>query len=105
MNVLGIMAGEAVATLGNEVLGRVMDKFSSSPTASKFLDTYRDKVNGDNRISSEDLQLTRDEELALIEIKEYAHNKGLKSVEVEIRGQSYKLDTSDMSLVPMLSQR
>jgi hypothetical protein len=104
MNILGIMAGEAVATFGNEVLERVMDKFSPSSKAPKFLDTYRDKLT-DNRINTDDLQLTRDEELALIEIKEYAHNKGLKSVEVEIRGLSYKLDTSDMSLVPMLSQR
>jgi hypothetical protein len=104
MNVLGMIAGEAVATLGNEILERVMDKFSSSSSGPKFLDAYREKVEA-KKITSEDLQLTRDEELALIEIKEYAHNKGLKNVQVEIRGQAYQLDTSDMSLVPMLSQK
>jgi hypothetical protein len=104
MNTLGMIVGEAVATLGNEILEKVMDKFSPSSNGPKFLDAYREKIEA-KKITSEDLQLSRDEELALIEIKEYAHNRGLKNIQVEIRGKAYHLDTSDMSLVPMLSQK
>ena len=103
MNLLGLMTGDIVGTVGTELAGKFIDKLMPS-NAPKFLDALRNKTSKEaGKLSAEDLNLSRDEELALIELKDYANKKGLSSVEVEIQGKHYQLSTNDMSLVPILS--
>lgn len=103
MNILGLMTGDIAGTIGTEIASKLIDKIMPSG-APKFLDQFKEKTFNDaNKLTVEDLNLSREEELSLIEMKEYAHKRGLASLEVEIQGKHYNLDTSDMSLVPILS--
>lgn len=103
MNVLGLMAGDIVGTVGTEIASRVINKLMPS-NAPKFLDAFKEKTfNDTQKLSIDDMNLSREEEVALAEMRDYAASKGMSSLEVEIQGKHYQLNTKDMSLVPVLS--
>ena len=103
MNVLGLMAGDIVGTIGTELASKVIDKLMPSKSP-KFLDAFKQQTfNEAQKLNVEDLNLSKDEELALANMQEYAQSKGMTSLEVEIQGKHYQLNTKDMSLIPILS--
>lgn len=105
MNLLGLMAGDIVGTVGTEIASKVIDKLMPS-NSPKFLDVFKEKTFSDaQKLSVEDLNLSREEEVALAEMRDYAAKKGMSSLEVEIQGRHYQLNTKDMSLVPVLSSK
>lgn len=104
MNLLGLMAGDIVGTVGTQIAEKVMEKFMPSAKSPKFLDTFKQQTYVEaQRFNIEDLNLSREEEMSLMEMRDYAQKKGLASLEVEIKGQHYTMNTQDMSLIPVLS--
>lgn len=103
MNFLSLMAGDIVGTVGTEIAERVIDKLMPSK-APKFLDVMKNETYKEaEKLTIEDLNLSREEEISLMQIRDYAQRKGMSSLEVEIQGKHYNLNTRDMSLVPILS--
>jgi hypothetical protein len=105
MNIMSLLMGDLarIATEG------VADKFISKHIPQlKGLD-FSSLLSGasadpdSNKLSIEDLDLTKQEEAQILDIKNYAINKGMKEIEIVIHGQVYELDTSDLSLSPVLT--
>lgn len=100
MNVVGLLAGNLV---GGAAEG-IADKFIKNlmpPNAPKFLDALK-QHRGDDKLGINDLDLSREEELSLMEMRNSAQQKGMASLEVEINGKRYLMDTKDVSFVPMV---
>lgn len=100
MNVAGLLAGNIVGAVAEGVADKFIKNLMPS-NAPRFLDALK-QTRGDDKLGLNDLDLSREEELSLMEMRNSAQQKGIASLEVEINGKRYVMDTKDVSFVPMV---
>lgn len=102
MNLVGLLAGDVVSSAASVVASQFIDKLMPSK-APEFLEKLKlIQEQEANKLSLEDLDLSRQEEMALIEIREDAMSKGIESMEVEINGSRYVMEVGAFSFVPQV---
>ena len=100
MNISGLLVGsvgEIAQDVGIQFIQKLMP--NNSP---KFLDKLKE-VESHERLSLNDLELDPSQLQSIMELRDIAIEEGLESIEVQINGQSYLMQTADLSLVPRLS--
>ncbi|MCE2928651.1 MAG: hypothetical protein LW817_03355 [Candidatus Caenarcaniphilales bacterium] len=101
MNVLSMLAGDIIGTLGNHFASNLMQQIS--PLAnSGFMNILQSKETSSLKIS--DLNLSNDELQDVLELRKLAVDNGLDSIEIEIHGQRYDMKTEDLSIVPVVER-
>ena len=101
MNIASLLAGNLIGTTLDGVADRFINNLTPSKTP-KFLDTFK-QFGTQDRLKIEDLDLNREEEARLMEMRSSAQQKGIKNLEVEINGNRYLMNTQDLSFVPIVS--
>ncbi len=101
MNVLGLMAGNLVAGATEGIASKFIKDIMPA-NGPKFLDAFKEARGASDRLRLDDLDLSREEELSLMQTVNSAQQKGIENLEVEINGQRYMMDTKDVSFVPMV---
>lgn len=97
---MGLLAGDIVSSAAGLVADRFIDKLMPAK-APEFLEALQKVQTEDNqKLSLQDLDLDRDDELALIEMRDHAMNRGIESMEIEIDGNRYLMEVSNFSFVP-----
>lgn len=100
MNVAGLLAGNLVGTALETVAGKFINSLAPS-SAPRFLETLK-QAGSQDRLTINDLDLSREEEISLMEMRTSAQQKGIENLEIEINGKRYLMDTKDISFVPMV---
>lgn len=105
MNIISFLAGDLTRALGEGVAEQFLNKHVPQLNGidfSKLLSGISKKAEA-NKLTLDDLDLTKQEEAQIYDIKNYAIKKGMKEIDIVIHGQVYELNTSDLSLSPVLS--
>ena len=100
MNVASLLAGNLVGATLESVAAKFINNVAPAK-APKFLDTLK-QIGTQDRLGLDDLDLSREEEVSLMEMRTSAQQKGIENLEVEINGKRYLMDTKDASFVPMV---
>ncbi|MDD9897776.1 MAG: hypothetical protein OXU45_02125 [Candidatus Melainabacteria bacterium] len=102
MNLVGLLAGDLVSNAASVVADKFIDKLMPSK-APEFLEKLKLVQEQEaHKLSLEDLELSREEEMALIEMREDAMTKGIESMEIEINGSRYVMEVGAFSFVPQV---
>lgn len=102
MGLVGLLAGDLVSSAASIAADQFISKLMPSQ-APQFLEALKNVRAEENyKLSLEDLDLSRDEELALVEMRENAMDKGIESMELEINGSRYLMEVGSFSFVPQV---
>ncbi len=99
MNIVSMLAGEPAGMLAEKLATPLLNKLMPS-TSSNFLDAFNNAHK--EKLSLDDFPLSDEDRLTLTQTREFAMERGLDSIEVEIDGKAYKLNTEDFSFTPMV---
>lgn len=99
MNLVGLLAGDIVGNVTTELTSKFIDKMMPAQT-SRFLDIFK-KTAENQKLTLTDFNLSQEEATTIIEMREFALNKGLDSIELEIDGKRYELNTQDFTFAPV----
>ena len=100
MNVVALLAGNLIGGTAEGIADKFIKKLMPS-NAPRFLDALK-QYRGEDKLGLNDVDLSREEEQSLIEMRNMAQQKGIENLEVEINGKRYLMDTKDVSFVPMV---
>lgn len=104
MNIIGLLAGDLVSGISSEITNGFIDKIMPSHLGqTKFLDAFRDSLQGRQDLKLADLNLGAKTEKQIMDIRDLAMNKGLEKIEVDINGDLFELNTKDLTLRPVYS--
>ncbi len=100
MNVVGLLAGNIVGGAAEGIADKFIKNLMPS-NAPRFLDALKE-YRGNDKLGINDLDLSREEEQSILEMRNTAQQKGIANLEIEINGKRYLMDTRDVSFVPMV---
>jgi hypothetical protein len=104
MNLIGLLAGNMMGGISSEITNGFIEKIIPNHNGqTKFLDAFRNSFQNTEQLTLADLNLGAKTEQQIMDIRDLAMNKGLESIEVEINGDLYQLNTRDLTLRPMYS--
>jgi hypothetical protein len=104
MNLIGLLTGNIVGGISSEITNGFIEKIIPNHLGqTKFLDAFRDNLQNSEQLKLSDLQLGSKTEQQIMDIRDLAMNKGLASIEVEINGELFELNTKDLTLRPIYS--
>jgi hypothetical protein len=103
MTLLGLMVGDLIAKASSEVADTLINKQKLNLSPSLFTDMLDGFGQSGDKLQLQDLNLDKEEEAKIMEIRDLSLNKGLKHLEIEIHGIKYDLDTKKLELTPVLS--
>lgn len=99
MNIVGMLAGEPAGMLAGKLAMPLLNKLMPSKGA-KFLDAFQ-SANAE-KFTLDDFPLSEEDRLTLMQTREFAMERGIEDVEVEIDGKQFKLNAKDFTFVPMV---
>lgn len=98
MNIAALMAGDLVTNYGSKLINNIVSKvFDKQSDFSSLLNTQNSSPQG---IKIEDLNLTKEEEIEINQIREFAMARGLSEIEFEMDGIRLKLNVQSNTLTP-----
>jgi len=104
MNLIGVLAGNLMGGISSELTNGFIEKIIPSHNGqTKFLDAFKESFQKTEQLTLSDLNLGPKTEQQIMDIRDLAMNKGLESIEVEINGDLFELNTKDLTLRPMYS--
>ncbi len=101
MNIAALLTGDVIGGAGMELASSMLKGvFRDGSSFSGILDNLS---GSSNKVKVDDLDLSAKEINELNNIREFAMNKGLKDIKVEIDGRQFSLNVKDNSLIALVS--
>lgn len=112
MNIIGLLAGELVETATKVAINKFSEKYKAKETGnyshwlasatSKFDEILNSKIQAGSDLNINDLELDPEQVNNVLELRELAINKGLKTFEAEINGTKFKVNTVSLDITPIV---